>query len=202
VVPDSALRHGVWLLMLLLTACAVQPPQVSQAPRSTWLKHRATLEGMDQWQAQGRIAVRVGDEGWNANFDWRQLGADYRIRLRGPFGQGAVELAGDPRQGVWLRRADAPPRFALDPETLLLEETGWQLPVAGLSDWLRGLPVADAEPSLVWDERGRLVALEQDGWQIDYRRYQTAGGVELPALLVLQQERVRVKFVIDTWQLQ
>lgn len=196
------LRHAVFALLAMLTACAVQPPQVSEAPRSAWLAHRATLESLDRWQAQGRVAVRVGQEGWNASFDWSQLGDDYRIRLRGPFGQGAVELSGHPQRGVWLRRADAPPRFALDPESLLLEETGWQLPVAGLADWLRGLPVETGpEPDLVWDEQGRLAALQQDGWQIDYRRYQTIGGQQLPDRLQLARDALRVKVVVDEWRL-
>ena len=151
------LRHVLWWFnVLLLSACATRPPAPPADP-AAWRAHRAALENLSQWQVQGRVGVRAGEEGWNASFDWQQQDQDYRIRLRGPFGQGAVELHGND-QGVWLKQADRPPVFALDPETLLERETGWWLPVSGLRFWLRGLPVPDSESEYRWDAQGSLVS--------------------------------------------
>jgi outer membrane lipoprotein LolB len=193
------LRRGAWWFgLLLLSACATRPP-APPAERAAWQAHRAALETLTHWQVQGRVGVRAGDEGWNASFDWQQQDQEYRIRLRGPFGQGAVELHGN-EQGVWLKQADRPAVFALDPETLLEKETGWWLPVSGLNFWLRGLPVPGGPSQYRWDEQGSLAHLEQKGWQIDYRSYRQAGAFRLPDRISIEGDALRVKFVIDAWQ--
>jgi outer membrane lipoprotein LolB len=184
---------------LLVSACAVRAPVSPSVPESAWLQHRAAVETLTDWQAHGRVAIRNDDDGWSADFDWQQRGASYRIRLRGPFGQGAVELHGD-SLGVWLKRQDKAPVYARDVEHLLQAETGWQLPVLGLSDWLRGLPV-DSEPAaLDWDQQGRLQTLQQDGWNIAYGRYRDVGERQLPDKLQLLRDQLRVKVVVDEWQ--
>jgi len=139
-------------------------------------------------------------EGWSASFDWRQRGGNYRIRLRGPFGQGAVELQGG-QHGVWLKRADQSAVFAQNPEVLLQQQTGWQLPVSGLIAWLRGLPVSGGDPVIQWDTQGRLLHIGQNGWLIDYQSYLEKGDLSLPKKLRLKRDSVQVRFVVDDWQI-
>ncbi len=188
------------LAALLMSACATRPKIPEPAAESVWLDRQATLAALHDWQAKGRVALRTGEEGWSAGFDWQQRGENYRIRLRGPFGRGAVELHGN-AQGVWLRRADQPAVFALNPEDLLQQQTGWRLPVTGLAAWLRGLPVRDPAPVLQWDAQGRLLHIGQDGWSIDYQRYMDSAGLSLPKKLRLQRDAIQVRFVIDDWQI-
>ncbi len=189
----------LWLpACLLLAACATRPPVAPDA--AAWRAHREALSALHDWQARGRIAVRAGDEGWSAGFDWRQTGTDYRIRLRGPFGQGALELEGNSR-GVWLRRAGRPPVFTRAPEFLLERETGWRLPVAGLDHWLRGLPDGSADVETRLDDRGRLARLRQRGWEIRYSRYRDVRGLALPDRLELRRDGLRIKVLVDDWEL-
>jgi outer membrane lipoprotein LolB len=185
---------------LLLSACATRPPAPTPAPKAAWLQHRASLSSLDHWQVRGRVAIRRGNDGWSAEFDWRQRADSYRIRLWGPFGQGGLEVHGDGK-GVWLQRRDAAPVYAHNVDRLLQQETGWQLPVQGLREWLLGLPVSGQPSVMRWDEGGRLYTLNQDGWQIDYRRYRDVGERELPDRLQLQRDSVRVKVVVDKWQI-
>lgn len=197
---SAAFIPCLWLAgLLVLSGCATRPPVSPIAAEASWLARQATLEELTDWRVEGRIAVRTADEGWSAHFDWKQRGEDYRIRVRGPFGQGAVELQGN-GQGVWLKRVDQPPVFALNPEELLEQETGWQLPVAGLSSWLRGLPVPGGTPDIVWDAQGRLLKIDQNGWQISYSRYRVQGDFQLPEKLRMQHNSLQVKFIIDGWQ--
>jgi len=195
----SLLRPVLWSCLFFVTACAVRPPIPEPAAEAAWLLHRSSVVALTHWQVTGRVAVRAEDDGWNANFDWQQQGDEYRIRLRGPFGQGAVELHGN-SAGVWLKRADQPAVFAVDAETLLVRETGWRLPVSGLGSWLRGLPLDGVDSHYQWDEQGRLSRIEQNGWQIDYARYQQSGSFDLPVRLRLERDSLQVKFVIDGWQ--
>ncbi len=198
--PGLLLRGLTLAAVLLVSACATRPPVTPTVPESVWLEHRATLQTLTDWQARGRVAIRSEDDGWNADFDWQQRGESYRIRLRGPFGQGGIELHGD-KLGVWLKRQDKAPVYARNVEHLLREETGWQLPVLGLSDWLRGLP-ADAQPAaLDWDQQGRLQSLQQNGWNIAYGRYRDVGERQLPDKLQLLRDQLQVKVVVDEWQI-
>lgn len=194
------LWHAVWPVLLVVGGCAVQPP-VTETPETVWLQHQTNIEQLTRWQVQGRLALRLGDEGWTAGFDWQQQEQVWRIRLSGPFGQGVVELHGD-RRGVWLQQAGRAPVFATDPESLLEQETGWRLPVSGLASWLRGLPAPGETGELQWDAQGRLAYLEQGGWQVDYRRYLQVGDYPLPDRLQMKRESMRVKFVLDDWQVQ
>lgn len=196
----AALSRWIWLAgVVVLSGCASRPAVSPMDAEASWLARQAILEKLTEWRVQGRIAVRTASEGWSAHFDWKQQGEDYRIRVRGPFGQGGVEMHGN-GQGVWLKRADQPPVFALNPEALLEQETGWQLPVAGLSSWLRGLPVPGGQPDIAWDEQGRLLKIEQNGWQISYSRYLLQSGIQLPEKLRMQHDSLKVKFIIDGWQ--
>ncbi|HFD80194.1 MAG TPA: outer membrane lipoprotein LolB [Gammaproteobacteria bacterium] len=190
---------GCLLLGALLGGCATAPTTVPPAPEATWQAHRAAVAALQHWQARGRIAVRAGEEGWNAAFDWQQRGDSYLVRLRGPFGQGGVELRGDPR-GVWLRRNGHPPVFATDPETLLVQQTGWRLPLSGLGAWLKGMPERGQDRELQWDSGGRLLRLQQRGWHIDYQGYGRIDGVDLPRKLKLKRDSLEVRLVIDRWQ--
>ena len=188
--------------VLLVSACATRPAVTPSANESVWLAHQASVQSLGDWQVQGRVAVSREQEGWSANFDWQQRGEEYRIRLRGPFGQGAVELYGT-AAGVWLKRREQPTVYAHDAEALLEAETGWQLPLNGFGSWLRGLPEAD-EPAttLDWDADGHLRLLQQADWKINYRRYQLVKDVSLPDRLRLSRDSLLVKVVIDQWQTQ
>lgn len=194
------IRRLLPVLAVFILGCASQPTSLEPQAESAWLQHRATLETLHDWQVQGRVAMRTADEGWSASFDWQQRGAEYRIRLRGPFGQGALELHGN-ASGVWLQQAEQSPVFALDAETLLEQQTGWRLPVSGLGAWLRGMPVAGSEPVVQWDAQGRLQHLAQNDWQIDYQRYLEKDELMLPQKLRLQRDSVSVKLIIDDWQI-
>jgi outer membrane lipoprotein LolB len=188
------------LVVVFGAGCAVRAPVHEPAAEAAWLAHREVLRTIDEWQVQGRVAVRAGEEGWSAHFDWQQQGDAYRIRLRGPFGQGAVELRGD-AHGVWMRQPDRPEVFASDAEALLERETGLRLPVSGLRSWLLGMPVEDIAADYEWDAQGVLSEIDQSGWHIAYNRYQQNGSLRLPARMRLERDTLQVKFVIDTWQM-
>ncbi len=191
----------LFFLTFLLSACATQAPLRPPADAGAWKTHKAAVSALQRWQARGRIAVRTDEDGWSASFDWKQVDGDYRIRLRGPFGQGAMELDGSAR-GVWLKRAGQPAVFSTRPEILLEQQSGWRLPVAGLDYWLRGLPDREGEADSQLDAAGRLVSLQQHGWQVDYRNYRHYGNYALPTRLDLRRNGVRVRLLIDDWELQ
>lgn len=157
----------------------------------------ARLPAADAWTLEGRIALRLEEEGWHASVVWQQRPGSYRLRLQGPLGQGALELTGS-AAGVILERADGRISQARDPDILLYQETGWQLPVSGLRYWVRGRPVPDIGARSRRDDQGRLVELHQAGWDIRYTDFFATGA--LPRRIELVNGEVRVKLIIDQWQ--
>jgi len=91
--------------------------------------------------------------------------------------------------------------FARDGDALLLQATGWHLPVVGLRYWVRGLPAPGIESIPVYDEAGHLSRLEQSGWVINYYKYQLVEGAPMPSKMQLARDDVSVRLVIKQWQL-
>jgi outer membrane lipoprotein LolB len=197
--PVPACRAA--LLLLLLSACARQPvpPPVDRA--AAWLAHRAQLAGLAQFELRGRIAVQLERDAWSATLHWRQHGDGYTLRVLAPLGRGAFELEGA-AAGVTLRTADNRILRAADPEALLREYAGVDLPVAGLRWWIRGLPRPGAPASrLTVDAAGWLAALAQDGWTVDYEERRRHAALLLPAKLRLGNGAVRVRINVNEWRL-
>lgn len=190
----------VLVLLVLAIGCATAPEVVRIGSQADWLLHRDAISTLDRWQVRGRVAVSNDDQGWSAHFDWQQQGESFHIRLRGPFGQGAIELLGD-SQGVRLLQADKRTIYAESAEVLLEQHTGWRLPVSSLRFWLLGLPVPGTASSFEVDLQGRLIDLQQYDWDINYNRYQQQEKFFLPVRLKLEDKALKVKFVVDQWQL-
>lgn len=182
--------------LLLLAGCAARVPL--QEPGSP-AQRVAALEAIENWTADGRIAVSDGRRSWQAGVHWQQRGERYAIDLIGPLGQGRLDIRGGP-DGVVLRDGERTLR-ADDPDTLLADAGGVPVPVGGLRYWLRGLPEPDQPARPVTDAGGRLTRLTQDGWQIVYPNYVTVDGLALPQRIQASREAFEVKVLVDRWTL-
>lgn len=172
------------------------------APEQVWRQRAHQLLTLHSWTLTGRIALRADEEAWHASVYWRQRGEHYQIRIRGPLGMGAIELAGGP-EGVVLRTSKDERHAADAPEQLLREMTGWTMPVSGLRYWLLGVSEQDAAiDGMQLDVGGRLESLRQAGWAIAYLRYDQIDGVQLPAKLYLESSRVSARIVINHWVIE
>ena len=85
VAPASA-----FVLLLLLAGCV--STRTDRAPLA-WPQQQATLGGLREYGLDGRVGVRVGEEGWQANARWRQRGEISEVELSGPFGAGSLLLS-------------------------------------------------------------------------------------------------------------
>ena len=178
------------LTVLLMAGCATAP-----APRSS-----QPAAAMTAWQLNGRVSLTRGEEGWHAGLYWQEQDDTFYLRVSGPLGQGGFQLNGD-ASGVVLVAADRKSYAAPDAEALLVQVTGWRLPVRGLRYWIRGLPEpAAGKVQATRDEAGRLRRLEQSGWSIEYQRYQVVGEIYLPAKLRLIHDDITVRIVVDQWE--
>ena len=187
-------RHAWCLSVLLamLAGCHAAPPPM---PAGGWEARRQHLQTLQAWQLDGRAAVALGTQGWQANLDWRQDGGYAELHLTGPLGIGAQVIRQTP-SGFSVN--GAPPSSAAIAQ--LQQQLGFDLPVAQLRFWLLGIPDPSAPFDLARNEQDRAQHIAQSGWSIDYERYLAAAGDVLPGRVVLNRESVRVRIIIDHWE--
>ena len=194
-----------WLVLLLgslvlLPACAptsVRPTPVDGvSAEAAQAARELAFAGRRQWAFTGRVAVANGDDGGSGRIEWTQDGDDVDIRLSAPItgqswrlvrAQGIVRLdglAGGPREGF-------------DAEQLLLEATGWRLPVAAMSSWVRGLR-GPGQAIVTPGSAGLPEAFAQSGWRVEYRDWDAATP-PLPRRVYASQGRASVRLVVEQW---
>ena len=195
---SEALRLGATAALALLAACRTVPQAPS--PSTSWQERRPQLQAREHFELSGRVAVAAGGEGFNAKVRWTQDGARSQLTLAGPFGVGGAQItaAGDDLTLV-TSRGEHVDNAAAHAE--LAARLGFDPPLASFRYWLLGVPDPNAPASETLDvAQQRLTGLTQDGWQVEYLRYMSAGGETLPARLTLARAAVRVRLLVDNWR--
>lgn len=195
---------GAALCGAFLLACAqAERPGGAPAP-ADWDARVAALQGFERWELQGRVGVRVAQEGGQMSLQWRHAGADDALDFSGPLGKGLFAMTVDANgararddQGRWHRAADA--------ETLIYELTGWRIPLHGLRYWVRGVPAPGSPVHIDWTDDGNARTFEQDGWTVAYREFASAAERVLPRRLALTravagEPAIEIKLVIQQWR--
>lgn len=196
-IPAGLLWAGL-ALVLMLAGCETVP--VPAAPSVAWSVRRPALQALSRFGLNGRVAVAVGKQGFNAGLRWTQSGAVTRLVLTGPLGAGGVEVTAD---GASLSVITSSGKHLGDTEARseLEDKLGFEPPLTSLRYWVLGVPDPGSPASVQLDSQQRLTQLTQDGWRIDYSAYMPVGAEWLPRLLTLQREGVRVRMVVNGWQL-
>lgn len=199
----SLFTRTVLLLALILSGCAQQPEKI-QPPinKEDWAPRQSQILDIKNWQASGKLGVKVPDDGGSASMRWEQLSNGYQIDLNGPLGMGKMTIIGKP-DAVTFTQGGKPPQTAQTPEELIRKNTGWNIPVTQLAFWIRGLPAPKAKVThYAFNPQGGLSELEQAGWKIIYGDYlQTEEGIALPGRITAEFNEVRLILVIREWQL-
>lgn len=191
----------MFVAIAMLAGCATGPRAVPDERDDAWQQNRARLSALDQWRAEGRMAVNAANDGGQAHFTWRETEGDrYSLRLGGPWGQGAARLAGTGSR-VELLAADGRRFVGPDARELLIAVYGWDIPVSALRQWLVGLPTENSEYRL--DRFGRVVSLQWRDWSLEYRRYRQHDGLDLPAVIVAERagDGLWLRVAVDRWHL-
>jgi outer membrane lipoprotein LolB len=192
------------LIAVTAAGCAGPARQPLEDAASAWAERRASLQALSAWRAEGRLSARVERDGGQAHFAWSQSGSRFRLRLGGPWGQGAAILEAEPDR-VTLDTGEGRRYRGTDARSLLASVYGWDIPVAELRYWLVGLPGPRTQFSL--DEYGRLARLTWQDWRIVYSGYEQVDGRALPSSIRIEREPdargsvARVKLVVDQWRL-
>lgn len=152
------------------------------------------------WQFSGRMNITTVDRVWTGALRWHQQTREFDLTISAPFGQGVLQIKGDPYSAV-LHSADGHLLESDDIQTLLQQQLGWQIPIAGLRYWVLGVPQPTIDASISRDETGKISEIRQSNWQVYIRSYQRSGAHELPRKLDLYNNQYQIRLVIHDWQL-
>ena len=202
------------VLSPMLKSAAIEPSRWLALAFAAWLAGCATLEKPPalqddtvQFELQGRIALKYGNQGGNARIEWRHGEASDDLLISNSLGQGIARIS---RRGddVRLLTSDNKEHRASNAEELTQSVLGWRLPLAGLPYWVRG-NAAEGRPARVQRApSGRVVTIEQDAWRIEYLDWNE----NLPSRMTFAHpgdkgaggndpgaEPVEIRLVVDNW---
>lgn len=190
-------------LAMALAACSTLPkPPVSQTASASSQQRIQTLATVKQFSLEAKLAVQYNGKGYTARLEWQHDGQQDHMRIFSPLGQ-QVALIHRTADSVTLTDQAGKQHQASDVASLTERLLGWRLPLAGLSQWILGIPHHASPYQASYLPGGEPATLTQDDWRIEYDDYQTASlnGISesLPYMTRLQQQDVRLKLVIQHW---
>ena len=195
-------RASFLLTAFALSACSTIPPGSQElAARSLLYEDRQEqLVEAVSWSLQGRLAVRNDQDGGSGSFRWLEQPQNTQMDFHGTLGRGAWRLVAEPA-GVVLERADGSSQRAGTIDEMVQGELGWAIPVDALSWWVRGLAAPGEVERRMLNETGSLAELQQLDWTIEYGRYRSFQGLELPVKMTARRQDVSVKLAVKDWDL-
>lgn len=149
-----------------------------------------------QFELSGRIAMRYKNEAGSGNIAWRHAAESDELLLTSPIGQGLARIVRTGKEVV-LTTQDGQEMRAVDAEALTEQALGFRIPLAGLTDWVRGRAGDSPPPDHVRrDADGRLAELTQGGWTVEYQAYEG----KLPSRLRLLYPGIELRLAITEWK--
>lgn len=182
----------------LLAGCAVRPVVETDAARAAYDNRAEAIGTWTRWGLSGRLGIDGGDDGGSGRLNWVVGEEGSSLQFRGALGRGAWRLSIE-QQGATLEKADGTVTRAPSADTLALMETGWEIPVAALAWWVRGLARPGGRAPMDIDAEGLPLTLEQDGWRVSFERFDDSGDVRLPKRIEAVKGDYRVKLAISRW---
>lgn len=185
---------------VFLNGCTVAPTQKPIANNQSSLAmheaHLLNIATIKAFNLKGKIGVQANRNSFSGSLHWQHALKTDHIALFSPLGSQVADIKKTPtfvtltdNQGQVITEKSA--------EALTEKVLGWQLPLAGLSDWILGRPSHTGLSDREWDDGGKLIKLTQNGWQIEYTAYTNFGAYPLPVKMHLQHNNVKIKLVIQ-----
>lgn len=196
------LRAGVGVALALMLAACATPRLKPIAADATLLARQDSREhalaGRQDWGLQGRLGVSDGRDSGSGTLKWTQQGAQFRFSVHAPITGKTWVLAGDADHA----RLEGLREHPIDGEAavLLKRELGWQVPLAELTDWVRGMR-APGTAQIRFRGDGLPAVIEQSGWTVEYPAYDETRDPPLPSKVFATKGDFKVRLAIRQWTL-
>lgn len=187
-------RSAVLMALAMLGGCAVVP--VAPTPYVP-----ANPDTMASWTASGRLAMAANGEGGSGSFTWEQQAEATTLSLRGPLGAGALQVTSS-RGELSVVDSDGRRLDTRQTRELLRQRLGADLPWQDLRYWMLGVAAPGEPAEVAVAAQPPLRVIEQGGWRIGYDAYRPMAGVSLPTGFTATRGGVRLKVIVDDWEIQ
>jgi len=193
------LRVGACAIAVLLAACAGRPLR-PVAPTSDLLARQdareQALSAQKNWRLGGRLGVSDGHDSGSGSLEWTQRGDEFQFIVHAPVTGKTWTLSGTPQRAVLQGLREQP--LEGNAADLLARELGWQVPVAELTRWVRGLR-ASLRAGITFGTDGLPAAIDEDGWHVQYQGYDSASDPPLPNKVFASKGDYKVRLAIRDW---
>ena len=207
---------AISLSSLMLGSCASveekpvvseHAPQQQPAPKKKdltpagWAAEKEKRQQIKNWEVRGRLGVQTETEGATMDIIWKQAENEYSIRLLAPMGAGTYLILGDNEMAT-IRYPDGNKRIIRDVDNIFKATLEVDLPITAIKDWIRGLPAKEMSVEKIrWNKEGLLRLLEQEGWNIELKKY-AGTGILLPHQIYLTRdddEELEIRLFFQRW---
>lgn len=153
------------------------------------------------WEMQGKLAVRTPEDRFSTNLYWLHSPDRDELKLTTMLGTTVLSLSS--QAGLVTLEVDGKTYQDTDAQRLLTRVSGWSIPIDSLPLWITGQLTAN-DKLLSSDNQQRpikLINAEQlPPWEVEFNRWQTQSGAEVPRLLELKRDKIRLKLQLNQWQ--
>lgn len=193
----------LWIIMIGGCSTLVNKPATLNDSEKAlhWDTLQKQLLAIHNWQINGRIGFKVPGHSGSASLTWIQNNDTYTLSISGPFEQSLAKIRGDSKTVIAHIAGRSTPLKGTSPEQIMLNITGWSLPISGLRYWVRGLPYPDIKSKITLNGQGQPATIIQQGWHITYRGYDSINGTPLPASIKVIGGKIMLNIAINKWQL-
>ncbi|WP_394493926.1 lipoprotein insertase outer membrane protein LolB [Shewanella sp. ENK2] len=187
------------LCCLFLSACSVKPPHTLSNIDVTQANEAKA------WEIQGKLAFRSSTDKFSTNLFWfhdNLLSQPHdELSLTTMIGTTALSLTS--KQGLATITVQGKTYTDTDPQRLIGQVSGMQIPLNKLPLWITGQVTNDDIVDSYYDD-GSISAFTSpelgESWQVEYISYQQQSGAMVPKLLQITRADVRIKIQINQWQ--
>jgi outer membrane lipoprotein LolB len=201
-------RAAAVLSILALAGCSSMPPPRAGNPgdagqMAEQVAREQALGTLSDWHLEGRLGITNSEDSrgsGSGSLSWTEQGGNYVFTVDGAFGN-SFRLSGGP-DGALLEGLGKQPLRDADAEALMQRAVGWSVPLAELRAWVLGLRAAGSQAQLSYGADRLPVVLQQDGWRVEYRAWDTTRQPALPTFVVATKPPYAVRLAIKSWQLK
>ncbi len=192
-------------ITLFLAACATPQLPITETSRALADKLQQQNQHLNSWQLTGRASVVTEQTAYYFNVFWKQNQQQYDLRFEAPLVSEAILLTG--HEGFAELRLNKHKTIrGINPDQLITQAMGFNIPVTGLHSWVRGIAHKNSESQLQIKANGQTKEIRQDGWLIEYSDWGlfkiNNKQYSLPSDIHLTHEQIKIRIRPSQWQQQ
>lgn len=158
-----------------------------------------SFDEVSTFEMQGRAAVKSPDFNGQLSLNLKEPKREhYHLVMQGSLGIGRTELTVAPHETKLISAERT--YIGANPDQLFYEITEIDWPVSGTLAWIKGSP-NNSETEILYNTDNLPRSFYEDGWLVEYDRWQTVQGLSLPERMTISRDNTRLRLSLERWRL-